>query len=225
MAELNVEKKKKSPIGWIILGVVIVGLIIWIAASDNDGRDRTAQTTQDRQQTTTRGQQQSQAVAPYGTDDDDRQASDPRIQEYLNFVDNTDNSDMNAVNAREGINRLSDALIAVASANNDQQGAFQGELEQLKQEASRLQDGNRATEHSSVINSAFSSAANIIQNMQHKFYPDLEDDASDLMDSAQDVDPQEQLSDQQSEVKSFFDDAADVIKKMDERRQTTLRQQ
>jgi hypothetical protein len=225
MAELNVEKKKKSPIGWIILGVVIVGLIIWIAASDNDGRDRTAQTTQDRQQTTTRGQQQSQAVAPYGTDDDDRQASDPRIQEYLNFVDNTDNSDMNAVNAREGINRLSDALIAVASANNDQQGAFQGELEQLKQEASRLQDGNRATEHSSVINSAFSSAANIIQNMQHRFYPDLEDDASDLMDSAQDVDPQEQLSDQQSEVKSFFDDAADVIKKMDERRQTTLRQQ
>jgi hypothetical protein len=224
MAELNVQKKKKSPIGWIILGVVIIGLIIWIAASDNDGLDQTAQTRQEQNQTSTRGQEQSQAVVPYGDDDDDREASDPRIQEFLNFVDNADNSDMTAANAREGINKLSDALIAVASANNDQQGAFQGELEQLKQEANRLQDGNRTTEHSSVINSAFSSAANVIQNMQHKFYPDLENDASDLMDSAQDVDPQEELSDQQGEVKSFFDDAADVIKKMDARRQTTLRQ-
>jgi hypothetical protein len=223
MAELNVQKKKKSPIGWIILGVVIIGLIIWIAASDNDGLDQTAQNRQEQNQTSTRGQEQSQAVVPYGTDDDDREASDPRIQEFLNFVDEADNDDMNAANAREGINKLSDALIAVASANNDQQGAFRGELEQLKQEANRLQDGNMSTEHSSVVNSAFSSAANVIQNMQHKFYPDLEDDASNLMDSAQDVDPQEELTDQQSEVKSFFDDAADVIKKMDQRRQTTLR--
>jgi hypothetical protein len=225
MAELNVQKKKKSPIGWIILGVVIIGLIIWIAASDNDVLDQTAQTGQDQEQTSTQGQEQSQAVVPYGDDDTEREASDPRIQEFLNFVDNADDSDMNAVNAREGINKLSDALIAVASANNDQQGAFQGELEQLKQEANKLQDGNMTTEHASVISSAFSSAANVIQNMQNKFYPDLEDDASNLMDAAQDVEPQEELTDQQREVKSFFDDAADVIKKMDERRQTTLRQQ
>lgn len=224
MAELHVEKKKKSPIGWIILGVVIIGLIIWIAASDNDGLDQTTQNNQEQRQTSEYGQEQSQAVAPYGRDDDDRTASDPRVQEFLDFVDRTDNSDMNAANARQGINLLSDALVAIASANNDQQGAFQGELEQLKQESNRLQDGNMANEHSSIIQSSFSSAANVIQNMQNRFYPDLEDDASDVMEAAQDVDPQEQLSEQESEVKSFFDEAADVVKKMDERRQTTLSQ-
>jgi hypothetical protein len=224
MAELNVQKKKKSPIGWIILGVVIIGLIIWIAASDNNGIDQRAQYGQERQQTSEYGQEQSQAVVPFGNDDRDRASFDPRVQEFLNFADEFDNSDMNAVNAREGIVKLSDALIAIAQANNDQQGAWQGELEKLKQEANQLQDANMSNQHATVISGAFSSAANVIQNIQNRYYPDLESEASDVMDAAQDIEAQEPISEQESEIKSFFDESADVVKKMEERKQTSLNQ-
>ncbi|HZH74053.1 MAG TPA: hypothetical protein VFD91_16270, partial [Mariniphaga sp.] len=66
MAELNVEKRKKSPIGWIILGIVVIGLIVWFAASDNDVvQDTASNITNDNEQTSEYGQEQSQAVAPY----------------------------------------------------------------------------------------------------------------------------------------------------------------
>ncbi len=36
MAELHVEKKKKSNTMWIVLGVLLVALIAWMATRDND---------------------------------------------------------------------------------------------------------------------------------------------------------------------------------------------
>jgi hypothetical protein len=44
MAELHVEKKKKSNTMWIVLGVLLVALIAWMATRGNDVDD--ARTTQ-----------------------------------------------------------------------------------------------------------------------------------------------------------------------------------
>jgi hypothetical protein len=230
MAELHVEKKKKSPIGWIILGVIVLGLIIWFVASETNGTQEVAQFRQNEEQTSEYGREQSQAVPPFDNDDRyrdrtgdrdrdmGRTASDRRIQEFLVFVDER-TDDMTTTKTREGLIKLSDALIAV-SEQSDRQGAWQGELEQIKQQANRLQD-NMTEQHSAVIQSAFSSAANVIQDIQNKYYPGLENDASDVMDAAQDIETQELASEQENEIKSFFNEAADVVRKMDERRQTS----
>ncbi len=45
MAELHVEKKKKSNTMWIVLGVLLVALIAWMATRENDDLDD-ARTTQ-----------------------------------------------------------------------------------------------------------------------------------------------------------------------------------
>jgi hypothetical protein len=224
MAELHVEKKKKSPIGWIILGVIVLGLIIWFVASETNGVQEVADMRQDEERTSEYGQEQSQAVAPFDNDDDrfrdrDRTASDSRIQEFLVFVDERTDDSMTSMETREGLIKLSDALIAV-SEQTEGEGAWQGELEQIKQQANQLQ-GNMTEQHSAVIQSAFSSAANVIQDIQNRFFPGLENDASDVMDAAQDIQAQELASEQESEIKSFFDEAADVVRKMDERRQTS----
>jgi hypothetical protein len=137
----------------------------------------------------------------------------------LVFVDERTDDSMTSMETREGLIKLSDALIAV-SEQTEGEGAWQGELEQIKQQANQLQ-GNMTEQHSAVIQSAFSSAANVIQDIQNRFFPGLENDASDVMDAAQDIQAQELASEQESEIKSFFDEAADVVRKMDERRQTS----
>lgn len=221
MAELNVEKRKKSPIGWIILAVVVIGLIIWFAASDNDGiQDTASSITQDEEQTSAAGQEQSQAVAPYDSKRG-RTETNARVQEFLMFVDQQSNDEMSQETVQEGINKLSDALMAISSEQNKGQDQMGGELEQIKQQATQLQDSNLSGQHATAIRSAFSSAANVIQNLQNRYYPELENDASEVMNAAQEIDDQQMASEQNSEIKSFFEEAGDIIEKMDERSQTT----
>ncbi len=220
MAELNVEKRKKSPIGWIILGIVVIGLIIWFAASDNDIMEDTAsEFRQDREQTSEYGQEQSQAVAPYdGTRG--RTETNSRVQEFISFSEER-TDELTRTDVQEGIRKLSDALMAVANEQSQGQDTWNGEIEQIKQEADKLQDENMNEQHSTFIRSAFSSSANIIQNLQNRYYPGLEDEASDVMDAAQDIDAQELASEQKNEIKSFFEEAADILEKMDKRSHTT----
>jgi hypothetical protein len=222
MAELNVEKKKKSPIGWIILGIAVLALVIWFVASDNDDIQDTAQFNQEEEQTSEYGQEQSQAVAPYDGERS-RTESNTRVQEYVTFVEEKERADydMNHTVVQEGITKLSDALKAVANEQTQGQGTWDGELDQIKQDVSQLQGETLNQQHSTVIRSAFSSAANVIQNIQNKYYPEFQNDASDIMDAAQDIDAQELASEQKNEIHSFFKKTADLLEKMDERTTTS----
>ena len=221
MAELNVEKRKKSPIGWIILGIVVIGLIVWFAASDNDVvQDTASNITRDNEQTSEYGQEQSQAVAPYDASRG-RSETNVQVQEFLRFADESSADDLESSEVQEGINKLSDALMAIANEQTQGQDTWGGELEQVKQQASQLQDSNTSEQHATAVRSAFSSAANVIQNLQNRYYPELEGDASKVMDAAQEISDQELVSEQQSEIQSCFVEAADVLRKMDERSQTS----
>ncbi len=220
MADINVEKKKKSPIGWIILGIVVIGLVIWFAASDNDEMQETAEYDQEQEQNSEYGQEQSQAIAPYNKEQS-RTETSSRVQEYIEYVDNQTEDDLDRTAVQEGIAKLSDALMAVSNEQTQGQDTWGGELEQIKNEAGKLQDENMEEQHSTVIRSAFSSAANVIQNIQNRFYPGLENDASDVMDAAQEIEAQKLASEQKSEIQSFFEKSADILKKMEERSQFT----
>ena len=220
MADLNVEKRKKSPIGWIILGIVVVALVIWFVASDTEELQDTAQFDQEQEQTFEYGQEQSQAVAPYDANMS-RTETNTRIQEFVTFAEERSSDEMTRENVQEGITKLSDALMAVANEQTQGQGIWEGELDQIKQEANQLQNENADQMPATIVRSAFSSAANVIQNIQNRYYPGLEDDASNVMDAAQEIDDQQLPSDQQDEIQSFFEEAANVLEKMEERSQTT----
>lgn len=220
MAELNVEKKKKSPIGWVILGIVVVALVIWFVASDSDGIQDTAQYDQEQEETTEYGQEQSQAVMPYDANRS-RTETNSTVQQFITFAEEKSSDDMDRQTVQEGITKLSDALMAVANEQTQGQGTWEGELDQIKQGANQLQNESSEQQPSTIVRSAFSSAANVIQNIQNQYYPGLENDASDVMDAAQEIDDQQMASEQQDEIKSFFEEAADVLEKMEERSQTT----
>lgn len=220
MADLNVEKKKKSPIGWVILGIVVVALVIWFVASDTEEVQDTAQFNQEQEQTSEYGQEQSQAVAPYDANRS-RTETNSAVQEFVVFAEESSEDDMNPQTVQQGITKLADALIAVANEQTQGQGTWEGELDQIKQEINQLQDENLNQQHSTVIRSAFSSAANVIQNIQNQYYPGLENEASNVMDAAQEIDDQELASEQKDEIHSFFEEAANVLEKMEERSITT----
>ena len=210
MAELNVEKKKKSPIGWIILGIVVIGLIIWFATSNNEVKDTAADFRQDREQTSEYSREQSQAVTPYDGERG-RTETNSRVQAFLTFVDEEPKDSVSTAYVQEGINKLSDALMAVSREQTQGQDTWGGELQQIKQEANKLQDRNLNTQHATVVRSAFSSAANLIQNIQNRYYPELKNEASDVMDAAQEIEDQELVSEQEDEIHSFFEEAAKKI--------------
>ncbi len=220
MADLNVEKKKKSPIGWVILGIVVIALVIWFVASDTDEVQDVAQFEQEQEQDTEYGQEQSQAIAPYDADRS-RMETNTRVEEFVTFSEDQSADDLNRQSVQEGINKLSDALMAVANEQTQGQGTWEGELDQIKQDASQLQDENMEQQHATVIRSAFSSAANIIQNLQNQYYPGLEDEASNVMDAAQNIDDQQIASEQKDEIDNFFEEASGILEKMEERSQTT----
>ncbi len=220
MAELNVEKKKKTPIGWVILGIVVIALVIWFVASDTDEIQDTALFDQEQEQSTEYGQEQSQAVAPYDANRS-RTETNSTVQQFITFAEEKSSDDMDRQTVQEGITKLSDALKAVANEQTQGQGTWEGELDQIKQDANQLQGESTAQQPSTIVRSAFSSAANVIQNIQNQYYPGLENDASDVMDAAQEIDDQQMASEQQNEIKSFFEEAADVLEKMEERSQTT----
>lgn len=220
MADLNVEKKKKSPIGWIILGIVVIALVIWFVASDTEEVQDTAQFDQEQEQTSEYGQEQSQAVAPYDANRS-RTETNTRVQEFITFAEERSSDEMTRENVQEGITKLSEALKAVANEQTQGQGTWEGELDQIKQDANQLQNENSDQQPSTIVRSAFSSAANVIQNIQNRYYPGLEDDASNVMDAAQEIDDQQLPSEQQDEIQSFFEEAANVLEKMEERSQTT----
>ncbi len=220
MAELNVEKKKKSPVGWVILGIVVIALVIWFVASDTDEVQDVAQFEQEQEQDSEFGQEQSQAIAPYDADRS-RTETNSRVQEFINFAEDKSADDLNRQSVQEGITKLSDALMAVANEQSQGQGTWEGELDQIKQEANQLQDENMEQQHATVVRSAFSSAANVIQNLQNQYYPDLQNEASGVMDAAQEIDDQQMASEQKNEMESFFEEAAGILEKMEQKSQTT----
>ncbi len=218
MAELNVKKKRKSPVGWIILGLVVIALIVWIVVDNNDNEVMTSENNEQIMEPN----QDEGAMTP-GENDAENSDMDAKVQEFVSFVNGTDSISMDHEVTHEGITKLTEALAAV-TPDGVPDDNVKNDVDALKQEANQLLDNRLSEQHANIMRNSFISAAKIIENIQKDNYPDLDEEANQVMEAAEDIDAQQLATNQKEDIKSFFDEAADALQKMEAEGQTASRQ-
>lgn len=212
MAEIKVEKKNRPVWPWI-LGILLLAAIIWIIADDGD-REPVEQVGTVYDESVDRTDRTDDNFRNRGNQDqtDARGAA----MAYVNFInENDERITTDHKYSQQALTRLSRALNSIAN-QHDVSLEDRQKLDELKQKADRLMKDQSSTEHADMLADAFASAADIIQNLQQKEFPDLKGEADDVKNAADRVRPNVVVTQQKDAVKNFFDESADAVKSMAE---------
>ncbi len=258
MADLNIEKKKRFPVIWIILGVILIAVLVWyfVGTNDMDVNEETEaelvepngigsgyaepdvwngdeltpwdSTFNDNEMwgdesdmpernddSNTFGNDYSGAV---GTDTNapENVMVSEKIRDFVEFADSTDANELDRRKTYEGFSKLTMALSAISNAENrDSTSSGQQDLNRLKQQADQLRDERLSQQQAAVIRDFFVDAANVIQNYSRN-HEELSDEASQVMDAAQNINASDMASNQKSQINLFFNEAADALQKMED---------
>lgn len=200
MAEIRVEKKKRPVWPWI-LAILLVAAVIWIVADDNDYDT---------------GEQVSTVQMDEEADTYENDATEGAAMAYVNFIEqNGDKVTVEHEYSHQALTRLSEALNSVAENNNISLEDKQ-KIEELRQKADRLMRNTDSEQHANILSDAFSSAAQIMENMQKQQFPDLQDEVNEVKNAANEVKPNVLVTNQKSAVKNFFQKSADAVEAMAE---------
>lgn len=220
MADIRVEKKNRPVWPWI-LGILLLAAIIWIIADDNDREpaDQIGTVYEEPADRNSRNNGLRDNDNRFGNNDrNDTLNNDARgaAMAYVNFIkDNDQKITKDHEYSKQALTHLSRALNSVANQNNvsieDKQ-----KLDELRKKADQLVQNKSSKEHADKLSDAFASAADIIQNLQRKQFPDLKEEADDVKNAADRVRPNVVVTNQKDAVKNFFDKSADAIKSMAE---------
>lgn len=209
MADINIEKKKKSntPIWPWILGLLLLVGVIWAIVEMTGEPER---------------EQVAVAEEPYREDGIEREPQSNRMAAtsatagFVSYVNDRDVKDRMGEDHQviaEALTRLSAALEGLSQNNN----AYSQQIDEIRQSAREIQSDPQSQQHADKVKDAFTTAANVMGQIQQNQYPDAESDVQDLQEKSQEIDASKQLSEQKDEVESFFEKAADAIEKMEEK--------
>lgn len=195
MAEIKIEKKK--PVWpWVLAGIILVALLIfYFANDDNDEAVRNTEQETELSDVNTMDRNNS-AVVAYVQFVDEEQGRMGEDHEYT----------------QEAFHKLTEAVRTLAQEKGHD---IRADLDQAEQAADEITNDPAATNHAQHIKSAADALTRAMTNMQQAYYPDLEDDAQELMNATENIDPGQQTLEQKDAVKSFFDQSAELIEEMD----------
>jgi hypothetical protein len=206
MAEIPIERKKKNTIWPWILGIVVVGLLIWMLADNNVVvEDGTA--LNEREQ-----------GYMYGTDrqtqDFRDQRGDGSAEEFVQYVEER-NGEISQSHeyTREGLLFLADALddlymrIGPAAERSV-------DTDEIRNQAQQLGEDVTSEQHANVIRNAFMTAANALQNLQSSYFPNLDQQTNNVVEAAREIEGQELATEQGERIDEFFEQAANTVEEM-----------
>jgi hypothetical protein len=202
MAEIPVEKKKKGGSIWPwILGIVVVGLLIWLLADNNvvveDG-------------TAFQEQQQDRTYAP----DYQAQRGDGSAEEFVQYVEERNGEiSQNHEYTSQGLMYLADALDDLYTRLGP--AADRGQTtDQIRDQAQQLRQDPTSEQHANIIRDAFMTAANALQNLQANYFPDLDQQANNVVETAREIEGTELATEQENRINDFFEQAANTVDEM-----------
>ncbi len=199
MAEIKIEKKK-TIWPWIIAGLVVLAIILYFLFFRKDNDDNVT----DAAATTTPVTDSTNTANPNDNNN--------TVDAFVTYV-NTDTATMGIdhVFTHNALIKLIDATKATA---DKQSFDVQAELDKAKEDADKITDDATATTHADYIKDATSKLSTAMQNMQQAKYPQLNAESQKVKDASKDISTADLTLDQKHTVKTFFDDAADLLKKM-----------
>ncbi|MEX2335720.1 MAG: hypothetical protein WD555_00440 [Fulvivirga sp.] len=197
MAEINVEKRKAPVWPWVALALLVVAAIVWWSGDDENE-------TTNQQVVMEEGNNNPERMeAPQQT-----QSQPAEVQDYVTYIENNGNNiDVSHEYTHDALTRLADALEGVAQGKNADL-ANDNDMQKLREQADRLKQEPSSDEHADVISQAFTSAANILDNLQEEYFPEDDAQVEEVKNAAEAVDPNTTLTDQKDKVHNFFDKSA-----------------
>jgi hypothetical protein len=88
------------------------------------------------------------------------------------------------------------------------------DITQAKDLADRIKEDPFETTHANSIRKAADILSNTLHNLQKEKYPSLSGEVNDVKNAASQINPDVLTLDQKQEVKGFFGEAADLLRKM-----------
>lgn len=218
MAEIKIEKKQ--PVWpWILLGLIILGVILYFLLSDNDTVDDMDDNNNTEEVDTTYQTTGTNTIdgntATWPDDNSSRTptatADNQSVQTYLSHVGNT---------SRMGIeheytnNALLHLINAVDYKAQEQNVNIQTDITAIRNDARAITQNPQATDHANHIKSAATKIVTAMEKIQKEKFPNLTEDISEVRTAAQEIDTSTLTLDQKDTINAFFNEAADALRKM-----------
>lgn len=209
MAEIKIEKKK--PIWpWIILALVILALLyFFVFADDNDDNLNETNTEQVEEETVWADDTDTTSWETTGNTGDT--LTGQGVEGYLSYISDDNRMGIDHEYTNNAIIQLMNAVQAKA---NEMNYDISADMQSIRQDAQEIQQDPTATTHANKIKDAGTKLANVIERMQQEEYPNLSNDAQEVKTAAQNIDTSTQTLQQRDQIKKFFDEAGDVLRKM-----------
>lgn len=204
MADIDIEKKSGgSKWIWIILGLIILALLIWwFTAGDDEELEEV---------TTEQVEEPIEDEEETATWEESESSNQEGVQAFITHVGDK---------SRMGIDHeyTNDALIqfmnAVEAKANEENVDIEAELAEVRRQAEEITQDPMAVDHADIIKNAGETLVNALQKVQEQEYPNLSSDIEEMRTALQGIQPSVQTLEQKEQVNSFFDEAADALRKM-----------
>lgn len=206
MAEINIEKKK--PVWpWILLGLVILGVILFFVFADDDNDDLLEE------------ENTEQVITPMETEDDletenweeDNLSGDESVSNYLDHIGDTERMGIDHEYSSEALILLINALENRAKEANINADV---DIEELKNNVRGIKEDPQNLTHANAINNVGTKIVNLMEKMQMEKFPDISQDVQEARTALQNIQPSIPTLDQKDAVNSFYKEAGDVLQKM-----------
>lgn len=219
MAEIKIEKKK--PIWpWVILVLVILAILYFLVfANDDDDMDDIddmddteqveEETVWEDEESTT--WEEETDTTEWDTAGDTLSTAGTRVESYLIYI--SDNSKM-GVDHEYTNKALMELMHAVQAKADEVNYDISTDMDAVKQDVKAIEDNPTAPTHANSIKNAGTKLAGILQKMQQEKFPDLAKDVQEMKTAAGNIDGSVQTLEQKEQINKFFNEAADVLRKM-----------
>lgn len=199
MTEIKIEKK--SPIWpWILLCLIIVAVLIYVFAfndddeTDNRRDNRTEQKMEETQNT-------SQAAS-----------NNSAVTAYVHFIQkDNDSMGLDHEFTNEALSKLTEATTALA---NEIDYNIRRDIEELKTHTDQVNTDPFETTHANSIRKSADILSDVLKNIQQEAYSDLGSEADKVKNAAKAIKPETQTLNQKEDVKNFFNESANLLEKM-----------
>lgn len=208
MAEIEI--KKKQPVWpWILLAIIILAVLYFLFAGNDDQTDDVMEST--RTETTTTSQKDHQAyndsIAKY-------EASDSDIDSYLTYIGDNEKMGMDHEYSNGALTKLIDATKSLGNSLNVDVNA---DFDSAKEDAASLTEDPYKLDHADKIRDAGRIIVNALKKIQSEKFPDLQANTNEVENALTAIKPATKTLDQKDEVRNFFQKAGDLLTKMKNR--------
>lgn len=209
MTEIKIEKKK--PVWpWILAALVIIVLLL-LAFYLYDRKEEVPASVPTVQEAPVTTEVPVTTEAPQTTSLINVRENNSTVADFVSFVEGSRNMELDHTYTNQALAKLAAATSAMAKEVNYD---VQADMDKVKEYAGKITENTDKTSHADSISSAAEISTGALQRLQQAKYPELAQEALKLQTASEAIKPDVLTLSQKDAVKGFFDEAADLLKKM-----------